>query len=85
MKQKITVDRETARMLDRLLKQGHVASDGKLTRPLVRALCGNGGGKLIYHGYDQDAKKMVIAMRRQVKLIRKKHHWFDKVQYTLTF
>lgn len=85
MKQKITVDRETARMFERLLKRGYVVDNGYATGPLMRAVRKSNLRKLFYSGYDQEMKKVVLATTQQVKRIRKRIRGFNKVQYTLQF
>lgn len=84
MAQRIIVDKETARMMDQLLKRGYVAHNGNATRPLTRAIRRGGMRGMVDIGWDPETKRVVLAMQREAKSVRRKFG-FDKIQYTLSF
>lgn len=67
MMKRVKLDLEAAKLFDRLMQKQYVVADGKETKQIVHALRGAGVG--VYNGYDQGAKKVVLAMERNIRAV----------------
>lgn len=67
MMKRVKLDLEAAKLFDRLIQKQYVVADGKETKQIVHALRGAGVG--VYNGYDQGAKKVVLAMEQSIRAV----------------
>ena len=64
---RLRIRRDSEDLFNRLLQRGYVVSEGKATRPLAHAF--KKAGIELYHGYDQNTKKVILAMEQKINVI----------------
>lgn len=64
---RLKIDRESMDLFDRLVRRGYVIEDGKKTRQLAYVL--GRAGIEVYNGYDQDTKKVILAIERNIRVV----------------
>jgi len=67
MMKRLKLDLEAAKLFGRLMQNKYVVADGKETKQIVHALRGAGIG--VYNGYDQGARKVVLAVERNIRAV----------------
>jgi len=67
---RVKVDLEFAPLLSNLAKKGYAVGDGKATKQISYKL--NMAGFKVFHGYDQDAKKVVLALEHKIEANRRR-------------
>jgi len=66
---RLKIRRDSEELFDQLLQRGYVISDGKATRPITYAF--KKAGIDIYNGYDQNTRKVILAMEQRINVIPK--------------
>jgi len=67
MMKQLKLGREAAKLFGRLMRDKYVVADGKETKQIVYAL--KGAKVEVYNGYDQGAKKVVLAMEQNIRAV----------------
>lgn len=62
----LKIKNEYVELLNRLAKRGYIIEGGATTYPITRAV--KKAGVNVFSGYDQDAKKMVLALERPINI-----------------
>ena len=78
---RIKLDYETAKLFEKLMRQGYIVEDGKNTKQLVTVLRGN--LPYFYAGWDRKTRKTIVLIEQVPKVQRHKtlRNIFYRINY----